>query len=166
MAHTGDDTIGLRAGAGVESGDFDTFEHAARSCSTLGKALECAARYVHLLNEAADISIVVYGDTALWRYRVTDGMTLPRAANDFVVVSAAMFSKRCALIDRPAREIHFMHDALGEHEQLRGLRAVGAEVEECRTTASSSIGLSSICQRSARTRRCMATFEKYARRAL
>lgn len=122
VAHTGDDTIGLRAGAGVESGDFDTFEHAARSCSTLGKALECASRYVHLLNEAADISVVIYGDTALWRYRVTDGVTLPRAANDFVVVSAAMFSKRCALIDRPAREIHFMHDAPAD---LSGYAAFG-----------------------------------------
>ncbi len=111
VAHAGDETIGLRAGASVEPGDFDTFEHAARSCPTLGKALQCTARYMHLLNEAADASLVVYGDAALWRYRVTDGITLPRAANDFVIASAAGFSMRCAPIDRPAREIHFMHAA-------------------------------------------------------
>jgi AraC-like DNA-binding protein len=110
VSHTGDDTIGLRAGASVEPGDFDTFEHAARSCSTLGNALDCASRYVHLLNEAADISIVMCGDRALWRYRVTDGVPLPRAANDFLIVLAARFSRRCAPIE-PAREIHFMHQA-------------------------------------------------------
>ncbi len=111
VARTGDETVGLRAGASVEPGDFDTFEHAARSCSTLGDALECVSRYMHLLNEAAEVSVVTYGERALWRYRVTDGLRLPRAANDFVVASAAGFSMRCANIDVPPHEIHFMHDA-------------------------------------------------------
>lgn len=111
VAHTGDETIGLRAGASVEPGDFDTFEYAARSCSTLGKALECASRHVHLLSEAADISVVTCGDMALWRYRVTDGVPQPRAVNDFVIVSAARFCLRCAPMERPAHEVHFMHDA-------------------------------------------------------
>jgi len=33
VSRTGDEAVGLRAGASVEPGDFDTFEHAARSSS-------------------------------------------------------------------------------------------------------------------------------------
>jgi AraC-like DNA-binding protein len=111
VERTGDQSIGLRAGASVEPGDLDTIEYAARSCATLREALECAARYTHLVNEAAEVSIVDYGDDALWRYRITDGVPQPRAANDFVIAAAARFAMRCATIDRMPREIHFMHDA-------------------------------------------------------
>ena len=118
VEHSGDRTIGLRAGGSVEPGDLDAIEYAARSCSTLGEALECAARYTHLVNEAADVSLVDDGECVLWRFRITDGVPQPRAANDFVIASAARFSLRCAAIDRMPREIHFMHEApadLGEY---------------------------------------------------
>jgi AraC-like DNA-binding protein len=108
---TGDETIGLRAGASVEPGDLDAIEYAARSCATLREALECAARYTHLVNEAAEVSILDHGPHALWRYRITDGVPQPRAANDFVIATASTFSLRCAAIDRAPLEIHFMHEA-------------------------------------------------------
>ncbi len=111
VERTGDQTIGLRAGASVEPGDLEAIEYAARSCATLGEALECAARYMHLVNEAADVSIIDYGEHVLWRYRITDGVPQPRAANDFVIASAARFSMRCAVIERMPYEIHFMHGA-------------------------------------------------------
>jgi AraC-like DNA-binding protein len=108
---TGDHTIGLRAGAIVESGDIDALEYAARTSSTLREALECARRYMHLINEAAEVTLVDTGNHTLWRYRVTDDVPQPRAANDFVVVSAARFAMRCVRIDRRPTEIHFMHSA-------------------------------------------------------
>jgi AraC-like DNA-binding protein len=111
---TGDETVGLRAGASAEPGDFDPIEQTARCCSTLREAFDCTARYMHLVNEAMEVSIVDYGDQALWRSRVTDGVPQPRAANDFVLVSAARFSMRCARIDRSPREVHFMHQAPGD----------------------------------------------------
>ncbi len=112
VEHTGDRTIGLRAGASVEPGDLDPIEHAARSCPTFRDALGCVARYMHLVHEAADVSIVESGDRALWRYRITDGVPQPRAANDFVIAAAASFSLRwCTGIERMPLEIHFMHDA-------------------------------------------------------
>jgi AraC-like DNA-binding protein len=123
VEHTGDQDIGLRAGASAEPGDFDAIEYAARSCSTLRQALECAARYMHIINEAADVSVIDYGDHSLWRYRVTDGVPQPRAANDFVIVSAARFALRCAKLVKPAREIHFMHAApsdLGVYSAFSG----------------------------------------------
>lgn len=111
VEHTGDESIGLRAGASVEPGDLDAMEYAARSCATQREAMECAARYTHLVNEAAEVSIIDFGEHALWRYRITDGVPQPRAANDFVIASAAGFSMRCGRIDRMPVEVHFMHDA-------------------------------------------------------
>ena len=112
VARTGDEAIGLRAGANVEPGDLDAIEYAARSCSTLREAIECAARYTHLVHEAAEASLIDHGpNEVLWRTRITDGVPQPRAANDFVIVTAARFSMRCVEEMRPAREVHFMHAA-------------------------------------------------------
>jgi AraC-like DNA-binding protein len=124
VEHTGDQTVGLRAGASVESGDMDAVEHASRSCATFREALECAARYMHLLNEAAEITLVEYGKHTLWRYRITDGVPQPRAANDFVIVAAARFSMRCVNISQPPLEVHFMHEApadLGDYSAFTGV---------------------------------------------
>jgi len=117
VEHTGDQAIGLRAGASVEPGDLEAIEYAARSCATLREALECAGRYMHLVNEAADVSIIDHGEHALWRYRVTDGVPQPRAANDFVIASSATFAMRCAVIDRGPLEVHFMHDAPADMDE-------------------------------------------------
>jgi AraC-like DNA-binding protein len=111
VAHTGDETIGLRAGAVAEAGDMEAIEYVARSCSTFREAIECARRYMHLVNEAADVSLIDQGEHTLWRYRVTDDVPQPRASNDFVIVAAARFSMRCVKIERPAPEVHFMHAA-------------------------------------------------------
>jgi AraC-like DNA-binding protein len=111
VARTGDETIGLRAGASVEPGDLDTIEYAARSCSTMREAIECAARYMHLVHEGTETSLVDYGAHVLWRTRVTDGVPQPRAANDFLIVAAARFGMRCVGSLRPSYEVHFMHPA-------------------------------------------------------
>src|SRR5579883_1447299 len=92
IAGTGDEAIGLRAGQGVEPGDLEVVEYAARSCATLREAIHCAARYVHLVDEAAKISLLEHEDRALWRVRVDDGVPQSRASNDFVVACAARFA--------------------------------------------------------------------------
>ena len=123
VERTGDTSIGLRAGAVVESGDLDAMEHAARSCPTMRDALECAARYLHLLNEAAEINLVEQGKQVLWRYRITDGVPQPRQANDFVIVTAVRFAMRCSVVPYRADEIHFMHEApadMGEYAAFDG----------------------------------------------
>jgi len=40
VEHSGDESIGLRAGASAEPGDLEAIEYAARSCATLREALE------------------------------------------------------------------------------------------------------------------------------
>jgi AraC-like DNA-binding protein len=111
MACTGDATIGLRAGLSVEPGELETMEYAARSCPTFREAIHCSARYMPLLNEAADVSLVEQEDVALWRFTVNDGVRQSRAANDFVLVCAGKFSRRYARVVEPPLEVHFMHDA-------------------------------------------------------
>jgi AraC-like DNA-binding protein len=111
VATSNDPAIGLRAGLAVEPGELEAMEYASRSCATLREGILCSARFMHLLNEAADVSLVESGDVALWRFRVTDGVRQPRAANDFVLACAAKYSRRYALVSEPPLEVHLMHDA-------------------------------------------------------
>jgi len=108
---TGDETVGLRAGACVEPGDLETLDRVACSGPTLRDAIESVARYMHILNEAAEISLVDVADGVLWRHRILDDGPWPRAANDFVVVSSARMGLRWASLYQPPREVHFAHEA-------------------------------------------------------
>lgn len=105
-----DPTLGLRAGANFDSADGDVLEHAARSCATLGESMECTARYFRLMNYAAEITIVPEGENIAWRFRVTDGVRQPPAANDFVIASALGFAERNVANNVPPVEIRLMHD--------------------------------------------------------
>ena len=106
----GDDPeIGLRAGAGLQPGDMAILEYAARSCSTLRDAMGCFARYVGLLNEAAELSLVEEGERATWRHQPTDGVPQPPAANDFVLAAADAFAKTYCHVYEPPLEVHFAH---------------------------------------------------------
>ncbi len=105
----GDPEIGLRAGASLQPGDFAILEYAARSCCTLGEAIGCFGRYVHLLNEAAEHSLVEDDEHVTWRQQITDGVRQLPAANDFVVAAADAFAKTYCHVYEPPLEVHFMH---------------------------------------------------------
>ena len=115
VARTGDRSIGLRAGASLEHGDFAALEYAASSCVNLRDAILCVSRYMCLLNEAAEIGLTERGDRALWHYRVTDGVAQPPEANDFVVACAITFARMHAeapeVLEAPSSllEVHFTH---------------------------------------------------------
>jgi AraC-like DNA-binding protein len=112
---TGDRSIGLRAGASVERGDFAALEYAASSCANLREAILCVSRYMCLLNEAAEIGMTERGDRAIWRYRTTDGIPQPPEANDFVIASAITFARMYADVPDasdvpgPLIEVHLTH---------------------------------------------------------
>jgi AraC-like DNA-binding protein len=109
VANTGDPTIGLRAGEQLDAVDFDVLENAARCSPTLGDAMACMARYMRLMNDAAEITLHAEGEIAEWRFRVTDGVPQPPAANDFVITAALQFSKRNASVIEPPLEVRLMH---------------------------------------------------------
>jgi AraC-like DNA-binding protein len=120
---TGDEEIGIRAAASVESIDLDVVDQVLRTCATLRDALECSTRYVHVLYEAADVSLVDRGDAVLWRFGILDGIPHLRAINDFVVFCAARFSVRRLAVQKPALEVHFMHPAPDNRDGYSAFRA-------------------------------------------
>jgi AraC-like DNA-binding protein len=111
VARTGDLTVGLRAAESLEPGDLETLEFAARSCANLREAIKCSARYMHLMNEAAEVSLVEDGAEALWRFRTTDGVPQAPPANDFIVGGAAVHARRYVGAMLTALEVHFVHPA-------------------------------------------------------
>lgn len=109
VARLGDPLIGLNAGELVDPADFDVLEHAARSASSLGEAIQCMVRYFRLINDAADISVVPVGELVEWRYRVHAGLPQPPAGSDFVIAASLGFSRRNVAAYEPPLEIRFMH---------------------------------------------------------
>ena len=109
IKNRGDPTIGLRASAHAEPCDLDVLEYAARSRPTLGEALSCIARYYRLMHSAAEFTLIEQGDRVIYRYRVTDGVYQPPAANDFVLGSTLSFVRRNSAPGVDAAEVHFAH---------------------------------------------------------
>jgi AraC-like DNA-binding protein len=62
------------------------------------------------LNGAAEITLEERKDAAVWRWRITDGVAQPPAANDFAVASAVLFGRRYTGTDEPDLEVHFVHE--------------------------------------------------------
>ena len=106
---SGDPSMGLRAGCGVETGDFDALEYAARCTADLRGAIGCMVRYMNLVNEAALLELREEGDRAIWEFRITDGVPQVPAANDFVVATAMTLARM--YVDAPdvSLEVHLMH---------------------------------------------------------
>ena len=111
VERTGDQSIGLRAGASVEPGDSRCDRVRRAKLRDAGRGAR-VRRAVHPPRQRG-------GRGVHRRLRRRCPLALshhrrspqPRAANDFVIASAARFALRCATIDRMPREIHFMHDA-------------------------------------------------------
>jgi len=124
VARTGDTAVGLRAGEAVDPADIEPLERAARSSPTLRDAVLFVARYVRVMNEAAEISLVEGPEEVFWRFRVTDGVPQPAAANDFILAYASTFARRCVGDAEAPIEVHFMHaePAGGVDDYLRVFR--------------------------------------------
>jgi AraC-like DNA-binding protein len=124
VERTGDPTIGLKAAQQLGPADLDVLEYAGRSCATLRDAAECATRYLCLMNEAADTRLVERGDIAIWEFRVTDGVVMEPAANDFELAAYTNLARRhTGELDRRPIEVHFTHHEAtspAEYERVFG----------------------------------------------
>src|SRR5262249_31477264 len=109
LATRQDPAIGLQAGSLAEPCDLDVLEYAARSRPTLGDALSCIARYYRLMHGAAEFLLIEQADRVTYRYRVTDGVFQPPAANDFVLSSTLSFVRRNTAPPVEPAEVHFAH---------------------------------------------------------
>ncbi len=123
----GDPLIGLRAGQLVEVGEFDVLEYAARSAASFREALMVMARYHRIMMEGVQVSLTVEQDLALWRFRPSDGLVLPAAANDYIVAVSLAFSRRNLSAYVPPLEVRLMHERTAyaaEYERFLETRVV------------------------------------------
>jgi len=109
LESSGDPALGLRAGELIEPGDFDVLEYAAQSCTTFREAISCVSRYVRLLSDVAEMSLVESGKTATLRFRIDSPSPLPAAVNDFVVTLFVKKARRDTAIDDLVAEVQFAH---------------------------------------------------------
>ena len=77
---THDPDLGLRAARRQVIGDVGAFYYVVSSSPTVRDALDRASRYIHLINDALDVSIQWDDDVVV---RLENSVVLPRAAVDF-----------------------------------------------------------------------------------
>jgi AraC-like DNA-binding protein len=106
---SGDPALGLRVGERTEPGDFDALEFAVRSCANIRESVHCGARHIRLLHDAAELSLIESAERAVFRYRVTDGVTQPAAANDYITATLVTMFRRHTGRTEVAPEIQFTH---------------------------------------------------------
>src|SRR5688572_33458981 len=63
---TKDPALGLHAGEMIDPVDWGVMDYAARNCPDFRRALQCTARYMRLLDDYIDASLVEEGDRAIW----------------------------------------------------------------------------------------------------
>jgi AraC-like DNA-binding protein len=107
LQKTDNRALGLQAGELIEPGDFGVLEYVARTCPDFRTALECCCRYMRLLDDDLDASVVEEGNASMWKSRWTSGQR-PPAMNDFVVSASLTIGRR--LLGTTGRTmVHLMH---------------------------------------------------------
>lgn len=117
----GDPAFSIHEVMYAEPGDAGLYEYLSLSAATLGESIAIAAKYLPLLSDAAEISLVVDTDYAVWRHRLTIDAPGPASAHEFVVSSFILSSRRALGFASPPIEIHFVHEKptyLAEYEKL------------------------------------------------
>ncbi len=87
IALTGDQALGLKAGAAMCGGDAGGIEFAASSAPTVREALAVVARYMHLLNDALEPRLELEGERAC--FALESQVVMSDVSQDFLV--AAMY---------------------------------------------------------------------------
>jgi AraC-like DNA-binding protein len=116
-----DPLLGLKAGERWEPGDFDALEYASRSCATLREAIDCGARYMHLMHGAQESVLIDDPQRPMWELRISDSVEQLPQANDFALTSAVMLGRRYTGQHDCLAEVHFQHavpTSMSEYERL------------------------------------------------
>lgn len=82
----GDPSAPLRAGLKLQLGDYELLEYLCGTCATLGESIACLGRYYPLLI-SAEHDLVVEGDRAEARFRITPGLEAPDSIHEFAIAS-------------------------------------------------------------------------------
>jgi AraC-like DNA-binding protein len=109
VRETGDDDLGLEAGASVRFGEGGALDFAMRSASTLRSSLELASRHARLFSDALDPKLELLGNRAL--VRLDTKLPWPRAAADFTLSVWHSNHIRVQLPEATKLEVWFAHSA-------------------------------------------------------
>jgi AraC-like DNA-binding protein len=107
---SGDPALGLRAGEHLEPANGDVLAHASPFVATLGDAMRCISQYLRLVSDAEEVTLVGSGELIEWRFRSTDGVDRPAAANDFIIASMLKLARMRVAKYEPPTELRFMHE--------------------------------------------------------
>lgn len=110
VGRTADPALGIHAANCIKQGEFDVLEYAASTCATLGEAIECAGRYLHLMDAGASVSIVVEGERAALCYDC-GGLEMASAATEFMLATLLLIGRRATGMFLQPLEVHFRHSA-------------------------------------------------------
>ncbi len=105
-----DDALGIHAANCIKPGEFDVLEYAAATCSTLGEAIECAGRYLHLMDASARLHILIEQERAVLSYDCC-GLEMASAATEFMLATLLLIGRRATGMFLQPLEVHFRHEA-------------------------------------------------------
>ncbi len=101
--------LGLRAAESSLVGDLGVFEYVARTCNTLGEAIQMASRYRSLMYDGAELKLVLESDRAKIRYRLLDRIASPVTFVEFALTACVVASRHALGFDGAPREVRFTH---------------------------------------------------------
>jgi AraC-like DNA-binding protein len=105
VEYTQDESLGLKAGSRMDSGDAGVFDYLLLTSPTAGEALEIAPRYIVLLNDVLSCTVQPQPESVALRFE--SRLRPPAAAEDFLLSSIA--AAHPWLRDAPALECWFLH---------------------------------------------------------
>jgi AraC-like DNA-binding protein len=91
---TGDEDLGLKAAHEITRGDYGALEFAARSAANWGDAIAVIGRYMRLINDSLQFSLVIEGEQA--QIHLDSRIVLPRASADFQ--TAAIYLRLLSIV--------------------------------------------------------------------
>jgi len=81
------------------------FEYVARTCKTLGEAIETACHYRTLMYDGAELKLIVESDRAKLRYRLQDRVSNPVTFVEFALTACVVASRHALGFDGAPREV-------------------------------------------------------------
>lgn len=120
----GDPDLGLHAAEASQDLALDVLDYAAQSCVTVGQAMECMRRYIHILHDAARVRIETAGELGRYVQEFVCEPAVPRAFFEFILARWVLRLRRTCEGPVPLRELVFPHArpaSLVEHERVLGL---------------------------------------------
>ena len=123
IERTGDQALGLRAGECIESNDFGMMGLAARNSPNLRWALLCVARFIPLLDDDLEATLLEGREHFVWQLRNLAPRPLP-AVNDFQLASALVGIRAFAGKHVTPLEVHVRHAAPTTAEGYKRLFSV------------------------------------------